>query len=125
MLPDALSGDACSLVPGRDRAAVTVELELHGAEVRRTAFYRSCIRSDERLDYDRVDRIFAGREAAREPWAAAAGGGARGGGGARRRRARRRGGALTLDSEEPEFAFDARGRSERDPRRACKPSPTV
>ena len=29
----ALSSDACSLVPGVDRAAVTVELELHGAEV--------------------------------------------------------------------------------------------
>ncbi len=69
MLPEALSGDACSLLPGKDRAAVTVELELHGAEVRRAAFYRSCIRSDERLDYDRVDAIFAGREAAREPWA--------------------------------------------------------
>ncbi len=108
MLPDALSGDACSLVPGRERAAVTVELELHGADVRRCAFYRSWIRSDERLDYDRVDRIFAGREAAREPWAAplqaareaaAALGRARAG----------RASALTVDSEEPEFAFDARG----------------
>jgi ribonuclease R len=108
MLPDALSGDACSLVPGRERAAVTVELELHGADVRRCAFYRSWIRSDERLDYDRVDRIFAGREPAREPWAAplqaareaaAALGHAREG----------RGSALTVDSVEPEFAFDARG----------------
>ena len=31
MLPQALSSDACSLVPGADRAAVTVELELRGA----------------------------------------------------------------------------------------------
>ncbi len=108
MLPDALSGDACSLVPGRERAAVTVELELHGAEVRQCAFYRATIRSDERLDYDRVDRIFAGREAAREPWgeplraareAAAALGQARAG----------HGSALTVDSEEPEFVFDADG----------------
>ncbi len=108
MLPEALSGDACSLVPGRERAAVTVELELHGAEVRRCAFYRSIIRSDERLDYERVDRIFAGREAAREPWAgplqaareaAAALGQARAG----------HGSALTVDSEEPEFTFDADG----------------
>ena len=60
MLPQALSGDACSLVPGRDRAAVTVELDLDGARVERVAFHRSVIRSDERLDYDRVDRIFAG-----------------------------------------------------------------
>ncbi len=108
MLPDALSGDACSLVPGRERAAVTVELELHGAEVRRCAFYRSTIRSDERLDYEHVDRVFAGREAAREPWgeplqaareAAAALGQARAG----------HGSALTVDSEEPEFVFDADG----------------
>ena len=34
MLPHALSSDACSLLPGRDRAAVTVELELDGARVR-------------------------------------------------------------------------------------------
>ena len=35
MLPEALSNDACSLVPGKERAAVTVELELHGARSRR------------------------------------------------------------------------------------------
>ena len=36
--------------------------------VRSASFYRSLIRSDERLDYDRVDRIFAGAEPAAEPW---------------------------------------------------------
>ncbi len=108
MLPDALSGDACSLVPGRERAAVTVELELHGAEVRRTAFYRSSIRSDERLDYDRVDRIFAGREPAREPWAQPLQA-AREASAALAQARARRGSALTLDSEEPEFEFDAHG----------------
>src|SRR3954447_16586285 len=60
MLPEALSNDVCSLRPGADRLAVTVEMELAGADVRRASFYRSTIRSDERLDYDRVDRIFAG-----------------------------------------------------------------
>ena len=70
MLPEALSNRACSLVPGQDRLAVTVELELDGARVRRSAFHRSVIRSDERLDYPRVDRIFAGAERAAEPWAA-------------------------------------------------------
>ena len=49
MLPEALSNDACSLVPGADRPAVTVELELRGAEVVKAAFHRSLIRSDERL----------------------------------------------------------------------------
>jgi ribonuclease R len=108
MLPEALSGDACSLVPGRPRAAVTVEMEIVGAEVRGATFYRSMILSDERLDYDRVDRIFAGVESAREPWAqpleaareaSAALGEARAA----------RGSALTLDSEEPEFVFDSDG----------------
>jgi ribonuclease R len=107
MLPEALSNDACSLVPGRERLAVTVELELRGATVRRASFYRSLIRSDERLDYEQVDRIFAGREPAREPWAAALDA-------ARRaahalEQARRQRGALTLDSAEPEFTFDREG----------------
>ena len=113
MLPHALSSGACSLIPGADRAAVTVELELHGAVPASVAFYRSLIRSDARLDYERVDRIFAGAESAAEPWreplraarrAAAA-----------LARARERSGALVLDSEEPEFAFDARRRGHRCP----------
>jgi ribonuclease R len=108
MLPRALSNEACSLLPGHDRAAVTVELELHGAEVRGAAFQRTVIRSDERLDYDRVDAIFAGREAAGAPWgeplaaaraAAAALGEARA----------QRGSALTVESSEPEFSFDGEG----------------
>ncbi|HYM45123.1 MAG TPA: RNB domain-containing ribonuclease, partial [Solirubrobacteraceae bacterium] len=107
MLPRALSNDACSLVPGAARAAVTVEMDLHGAEVARTAFYRSLIRSDARLDYERVDRIFAGRERAEDPWA-------QGLAAAREvsaalARARARAGGLVLDSEEPEFAFDEEG----------------
>src|SRR4029078_9513239 len=69
MLPEVLSNGACSLVPGQERLGVTVEMELHGAEVAKTAFHRSLIRSDERLDYDRVDRIFAGHEPALDPWA--------------------------------------------------------
>src|ERR671927_469752 len=51
MLPAALSSDACSLVPAADRLAVTVELELAGAEVRTAAFHRSVVRSDARLTY--------------------------------------------------------------------------
>ena len=41
MLPHALSSDACSLRPGVDRAAVTVEMELDGAEVVKASFHRS------------------------------------------------------------------------------------
>jgi ribonuclease R len=107
MLPQALSNDACSLMPGAERAAVTVEMDLRGAEVVRTAMYRSLIRSDMRLDYERVDRVFAGRERAEDPWAqplaaareasAALG------------RAREGAGGLVIDSEEPEVAFDEDG----------------
>jgi ribonuclease R len=108
MLPDALSSDACSLVPGRDRAAVTVEMEIAEGRVRCTSFHRSTIRSDERLDYDRVDAIFAGRESAREPWAQPLAA-AREASAALGRARAQHGSALTLESEEPEFAFDADG----------------
>jgi ribonuclease R len=107
MLPEALSNDACSLVPGAERAAVTVEMDLRGAEVVRIALYRSLIRSDMRLDYERVDRIFAGQERAEDQWAqplaaareasAALG------------TAREQAGALVIDSEEPEVVFDEDG----------------
>jgi ribonuclease R len=107
MLPHALSSDACSLVPGVPRAAVTVEMELDGANVSKTSFYRSLIRSDERLDYERVDRIFAGVERTREPWGAPLDV-------ARRvalalQRHREQSGALEIDSSEPDFAFDSEG----------------
>jgi ribonuclease R len=107
MLPHALSSDACSLVPGAERPAVTVELELDGPQVQRTSFYRSLIRSDQRLDYERVDRIFAGEERAAEPWGEPLAV-------ARRVAAelqgkRERSGALVVESEEPEFSFDDQG----------------
>ena len=107
MLPEALSNRACSLVPARDRLAVTVELLVRGDSVSSAAFYRSVIRSDERLDYDRVDRIFAGSERADGSWAkplacARASAAALGA-----RRAAR--GALVLGAAEPEFEFDRAG----------------
>jgi ribonuclease R len=107
MLPHVLSSDACSLVPGADRPAVTVELELDGPEVKRTSFYRSLIRSNERLDYERVDRIFAGEESASEPWGEPLGIARRVA--AELQRKRERSGALVVDSEEPEFSFDDQG----------------
>ena len=68
MLPHVLSSDACSLNPGVERLAVTAEIRLSAAgEPRSAEFYRSTIRSDTRLDYDALDRIFAGRERAPEP----------------------------------------------------------
>lgn len=107
MLPEALSNDACSLRPGQDRNAVTVEMDFDGSRVTRVAFYRSLIRSDARLDYDRVDRVFAGDEPWEDPWAAplrAAREVA-----AALQRAREARGALEVVSIEPEFSFDRRG----------------
>jgi ribonuclease R len=68
MLPEALSNRACSLRPGEEKLAVTLEIELHGSEARNVSFHRSRIRSDRRLTYGEVDEIFAGKARAEEPW---------------------------------------------------------
>ena len=107
MLPEALSNRACSLVPGEDRLAVTVEMSIKGDRVTRSAFHRSVIRSDERLDYDQVDRIFAGREAAREPWAQPLAAARAAAAALAERRAARA--AITVESSEPDFVFDRQG----------------
>jgi ribonuclease R len=107
MLPRALSEEACSLSPGVERPAVTAEIELSPAgKPRAASFYRSRIRSLERLDYDGLDLVFAGRAAAPKPVAeplavaraaAAALGEHRGTT------------SLDVESFEPEFRFDAKG----------------
>jgi len=115
MLPQALSTTPARCCPARIGSPSPWSSSCMG-EVGRTAFYRSLIRSDERLDYERVDRIFAGRERAGEPWKAplmAARDAA-----AALQRAREQHGALVIDSEEPEFVFDERGNVTEVPR-AC------
>ncbi len=108
MLPAVLSNDVCSLVPEQDRLAVTVEMSVSPArQVLGASMYRSVIRSVQRLDYDRVDRIFAGVERAAEPWgeplaAARAAAAAL----AQRRDAHA---AVVVDSAEPAFSFDREG----------------
>jgi ribonuclease R len=111
MLPEALSNQACSLVPGQDRLAVTVELELDGHRVRRSAFHRTLIRSDVRLDYPEVDQVFAGVRRAEEPWAAPLAAARRAAGALQAERERR--GALEVDSVEPEFEFSRDGHVSR------------
>ena len=107
MLPHSLSSGVCSLSPGDERLAVTSEFVLSGnGEVKSAAFYRSRIRSDARLDYDQIDRIFAGREEAPEPVAEPI---------ALARTAAAslaelsRGSALEVHSAEPTFEFDGEG----------------
>jgi ribonuclease R len=109
MLPDSLSSDACSLVPGRARRAVTVEISIdRDGGVAKASFYRSLIRSDARFTYDEVDRLFDTGERAPEPVReplrrareVAAG----------LKRARLARGALAVETSEPEFEFDEAGR---------------
>jgi ribonuclease R len=104
MLPEVLSNRACSLRPGEDRLAVTVEMEVHGTEVRNVSFHRSRVRSDRRLTYGEVDEIFAGRARAEEPWAASLEA-------ARElsRALQERRDSLELGAPEPSFEFDAEG----------------
>jgi ribonuclease R len=104
MLPEVLSNRACSLRPGEDRLAVTVEMEVHGTEVRNVSFHRSRVRSDVRLTYGQVDEVFAGRARAEEPWAAPLE--------AAREVARalqERRDSLELGAPEPSFEFDDEG----------------
>jgi ribonuclease R len=69
MLPEVLSNRDCSLLPGEDRLAVSVEMDVHGTEARRVAFHRSRVRSDARLTYTQVDEVFGGLARAEHPWA--------------------------------------------------------
>lgn len=108
MLPPQLSSGVCSLSPGVDRKAVTVEMVVDDAgEVRDVCFYRSLIRSDERLEYEQLQDMFDGRVqpppslaaalALARPLAAAL----------RRRRAER--GKIDITSFEPDFHWDHQG----------------
>jgi ribonuclease R len=103
MLPLALSAEACSLTPNEDRLAVTAEVELSaGGRVSSTRFYRSLVRSDARLNYDEIDRIFAGRERAPEAVAGPIALARR----AARELAESAHPSLEVESAEPEFEFD-------------------
>jgi len=63
MLPPMLSSGVCSLRPGEERKTVTVQMEVDDqGRPLRTRFYRSLIRSDRRLDYEQLERMFRGAE---------------------------------------------------------------
>jgi len=108
MLPPALSSEACSLRPGEDRKAVTVEMDVDDkGHVRGSRFYRSLIRSDARLDYEQVERMFRGEEtidpelAAPLEWGRTLA--------QTLRQARLGRGSLRIESIEPEFEWDEQG----------------
>jgi ribonuclease R len=61
MLPHALSGDLCSLVPDVDRLALSVLLTVDDeGTVRDHRLARTVIRSRHRLDYDRAQQVIDG-----------------------------------------------------------------
>jgi ribonuclease R len=108
MLPPELSEELCSLRPNVDRLCVTVEIPLPDGE---PSFYRSVIRSRERLTYGRAESILAGRERADDELAEALRRAERLAQTLRDRRFAR--GALRVESPEVVFAFDGRGGVER------------
>jgi ribonuclease R len=108
MLPPSLSSGACSLRPGEDRKTVTVEMEVDDkGKVLASRFYRSLIRSDARLDYEQVERMFRGLERMdsdlAEPleWGRTLA--------HTLRDLRHQRGSLRIESTEPEFEWDDKG----------------
>jgi ribonuclease R len=112
MLPPRLSDDLCSLRPNEDRLCVTVEIPF-GADLRpgEASFYRSVIRSRERLTYGRAERILGGEENTTEDVTEAIRLAERLALELRRRRFDR--GALRITTREIVFAFDGQGGVER------------
>jgi ribonuclease R len=112
MLPERLANGLCSLVPYRDRNCVTVEIPFDGRlEAGEPAFYRSVIRSRERLTYTHAQAILAGRERAGVEVGEALQLANRVASELRRRRYRR--GAIRIETGEIAFAFDGEGGVER------------
>jgi ribonuclease R len=112
MLPERLSADLCSLRPLEERRCVTVEIPFDGDLVPGEArFYRSVIRSRERLTYGHAEAILAGRERAGEEVAESLRLAESVALALRRRRYGR--GALEIEAGEIAFAFDGEGGVER------------
>ena len=112
MLPHELSDDLCSLRPHQDRRCVTVEI-LFGAglEPGEPRFYRSLIRSRERLTYGHAQAVLAGDERAVDELGEALRLAEQVTRALRDRRFER--GALRVEGREVEFAFDGDGGVER------------
>jgi ribonuclease R len=112
MLPHELSDDLCSLRPHQDRRCITVEIpfdtDLEPGEPR---FYRSLVRSRERLTYGHAQAILTGDERAADEVMEALTLAERVSRALRDRRFAR--GALRVEGREVEFAFDGEGGVER------------
>ena len=105
MLPELLSADLCSLRPHQDRRCVTVEVVFDGGlSPGEPLFYRSVIRSRERLTNSRAQEILAGDERAPEETTEALRLAERVATELRRKRYAR--GALRIEAGETAFEFD-------------------
>ena len=109
MLPPQLSSGVCSLRPDEERKSVTVEMEVDDrGRVLQTRFYRSLIRSDRRLHYEQLERMFTGTEPVDDDlarpleWGRALA--------QTLRDLRHERGSLRIESAEPEFEWDDEGR---------------
>ena len=112
MLPHELSDDRCSLRPHQDRRCLTVELPFDAAlKPGEPRFYRSLIRSRERLTYGHAQAVLAGDERAVDELTEALRLAERVSRALRDRRFAR--GALRVEGREVEFAFDGEGGVER------------
>ncbi|NGM16990.1 RNB domain-containing ribonuclease [Eggerthellaceae bacterium zg-893] len=79
MLPERLSNEVCSLVPGQDRRALHVDVYLDdAAECAAFRAYPAVIRSAARLTYDQAQRLLASEDAGAADALAGAGAGAAG-----------------------------------------------
>ena len=112
MLPEQLSADLCSLRPNEDRRCVTIEVlfdaDLDAGE---PLFYRSVIRSRERLTYTHAQAVLAGDERAPDETTEALRLAERVATELRRKRYAR--GALRIEAGETAFEFDGEGGVER------------
>jgi ribonuclease R len=112
MLPHELSDDLCSLRPHQDRRCITVEIPFDiNFEAGEPRFYRSLVRSRERLTYGHAQAILTGDERAADEVMEALRLAERVSRALRDRRFAR--GALRVEGREVEFAFDGEGGVER------------
>ncbi len=110
MLPEELSNGICSLAPGEERRAFSVDVYLtKGADVLGYDLYPSIIRSSERLDYAEAARIIEGspREGDRVGMQGILAAGASLA--AARARYRRSQGGLEFNTQEAKVILDAQG----------------
>jgi ribonuclease R len=66
MLPEVLSNDLCSLIPGQDRYVVVCEISIgKSGQIGRSLFHQAVISSQARLTYDTVQGYLDGRATVR------------------------------------------------------------